>query len=71
MNKPLERLLNSYENIPNLEIIQEILDNLDCLYSEECNEMKRLPSELNKYAGNISIAYSLLLMLKEKLKKSK
>lgn len=69
MNKQLERLLESYKKVPNSEIVQEILDNLNQLYKEECNGMRKLPSALNEYAGNISIAYSLGLMLKEKLRR--
>lgn len=71
MNKYLEKQFKLYEKVSEIECIEEILDNLNELYCEGKENFKKLPSELNKYAGNISIIYTLSLILKEKLKNNK
>lgn len=53
------------DKITPLECVNEIIECLESLYCED--EGKRLPKELYKYGGTISVAHSEALLLKKKL----
>lgn len=53
----------------NLDIAEDLVECLSQFYSEEVNGMKKLPKELSKYSGLISVALSEATTLKNNLDK--
>lgn len=52
-----------------LECVNEIVECLDALYTEELSYgLKKLPEDLSKYSGYISIAYKQAKLLQSKLR---
>lgn len=54
----------------NYDIAGDLVECLEQFYSEECNGKMRLPKELEKYAGLISVALSEAKELRDNLKQN-
>lgn len=55
------------KNIQNILLAEDIIEALNDLYTEGEGELKRLPNELYKFAGSISVALSEATKLKSNL----
>ena len=67
MGKYLDQQKKIYDEMTPMECIDEVIFSLQMFYCEDNNT--RLPSELHKFAGSISIAYKQAKLLKSKLEK--
>ena len=52
----------------NFEIAEDLVECLEQFYSEEVNGLKRLPQDLSKYSGLISVALGQAQELRDNLK---
>lgn len=52
----------------NYNIAEDLVECLESFYSEESNGLNKLPKELSKYSGLISVALSEAKELKDNLK---
>lgn len=66
-----ERLEKIMKETSNLELVNDIINSLNCLYSEDENGVKRLPDNLKEYSGSLSVAYSQALELQKRLEDGK
>ena len=66
-----ERLEKVMKETSNLELINDIINSLNCLYSEDENGVKRLPDNLKEYSDSLSVAYSQALELQKRLEDGK
>ncbi|MGV3076453.1 hypothetical protein ACEE21_15350 [Clostridium baratii] len=66
-----EKLEEVNKMTTNLEYIEDIVNSLKALYSEDIGGIKRLPDDLVKYSSTIFIAYTQALLLLERLKENK
>lgn len=68
-----ERLGKIMKETSNLELINNIINSLNYLYSEDENGVKRLPYNLKEYSDSLSVAvaYSQALELQKRLEDGK
>lgn len=66
-----ERLEKIMKETSNLELINNIINSLNYLYSEDENGVKRLPDNLKEYSDSLSVAYSQALELQKRLEDGK
>lgn len=66
-----ERIQELNERTSNLEYIEDIVNSLSSLYSEEAGGTKKLPNDIAKYGSTIFVAHTQALLLLERLKENK